>query len=298
MKILVSGSHGLVGTQLVSALNAQGHSVARLARLGMDPNDIFWNPESGEIDRRRLEKFDAVVHLAGDNIASGYWTAEKKIRIRESRLKGTSLLSEALASLEAPPAVLISASAIGFYGDRGDELLTEESPPGGGFLAEVCKRWEASTEAAQHSGIRVATLRIGVVLSPKGGALTKMLPPFQLGAGGRLGSGKQYMSWIALDDLIGAISHTLRNESLSGPVNAVAPNPVTNAQFTSALGLSLQRPTLFPVPKFAMNLLLGEMANELLLSSARVIPQKLLDSGYVFQHPDIEPLLKELLTAA
>jgi hypothetical protein len=288
----------MVGSQLISSLTSQGHQVVRLARSRASTDEILWDPDRGQIDCSSLEGFDGVVHLAGDNIASGRWTQEKKKRIRESRIKGTKLLSETLASLAKPPKVLISGSAIGYYGDRGDELLTEESAPGAGFLAEVCREWEAATEAAQNKGIRVAELRTGVVISPKGGALAKMLLPFQMGAGGRLGSGKQYMSWVALDDLVGIIEHLLLHEELKGPVNAVAPNPVTNIEFTAALGAALHRPTIFPVPAVAINLLLGEMANELLLASARVQAKKLLASGYVFRYPDVAPFLKQLFSAA
>jgi uncharacterized protein len=298
MKVLVTGSHGLVGSQLISFLTSQGHQVVRLARSKTSNDQILWDPDRGQIDRNSLEGFDAVVHLAGDNIASGRWTAKKKVSIRASRIEGTKLLSETLAALAMPPKVLISASAIGYYGDRGCELLTEESKEGAGFLAEVCRDWEAATEVARSKGIRVAELRIGVVLSQKGGALTKMLLPFRMGAGGRLGSGKQYMSWVALDDLVGIIEHVLVHEDLKGPINAVAPNPVTNSEFTEALGASLHRPTIFPVPGLAVNLLLGEMANELLLASARVLPTKLTLSGYVFRYPDLAPLLRELLSAA
>lgn len=298
MKVLITGSHGLVGSQLVSFLTSQGHKVVRLGRGEAEAGQVRWDPAAGKIDKEALEGFDAVVHLAGDNIASGRWTPEKKRSIRDSRIQGTKLLSETLASLANPPKVLITASAIGYYGDRGEEVLTEESAPGSGFLAEVCREWEASTLTARNRGIRVAELRIGVVLSPKGGALTKMLPPFRLGAGGRLGSGKQYMSWVALDDLIGIIQHVLTHDELEGPINAVAPNPVTNSEFTAALGASLNRPTIFPVPGLAVNLLLGEMANELLLASARVQPAKLISTGYLFRYPQIAPLLKQLLTAA
>lgn len=298
MKVLITGSHGLVGSQLISFLTSQGHEVVRLGRNKSAYGQVLWDPAAGHIDKKALEGFDAVVHLAGDNIASGRWTRKKKRSIRESRIQGTTLLSETLASLSKPPKVLISASAIGYYGDRGEEVLTEESAPGAGFLAEVCREWEAATLTAKKRGIRVAELRIGVVLSPKGGALTKMLPPFRMGAGGRLGSGKQYMSWVALDDLIGIIQHVLTHDELDGPINAVAPNPITNNEFTVALGASLHRPTIFPVPGLAINLLLGEMASELLLSSARVQPKKLLSTGYSFRYPHIAPLLKQLVSVA
>lgn len=298
MKVLITGSHGLVGSRLTSFLTSQGHEVVRLGRSKAADGQVLWDPAAGKINDRALEGFDAVVHLAGDNIASGRWTKEKKRSIRDSRIQGTKLLSETLASLARPPKVLISASAIGYYGDRGEEVLTEESEPGKGFLAEVCGQWEAATLAAKNRGIRVAELRIGVVLSPEGGALKQMLPPFRMGAGGRLGSGKQYMSWVAIDDLVGIIQHVMTHDELEGPINAVAPNPVTNNEFTAALGASLHRPTIFPIPGLAVNLLLGEMANELLLASARVQPKRLLSTGYLFRHPHIAPLLNQLLSAA
>jgi uncharacterized protein (TIGR01777 family) len=296
MKVLVTGSHGLVGTELVSLLISQGHHVTRLARKKNSTEDIFWDPDLLKIEKDQLEGFDAVVHLAGDSVASGRWTDEKKASIRQSRIKGTRLLSETLSSLTNPPKVLITASAIGYYGDRGDEILTEESKSGTGFLAEVCREWEAATEVAEKRGIRVAHVRIGVVLSPKGGALAKMLPPFLFGAGGRLGSGKQWMSWVAVDDLAGMIEHILIHDELKGAVNGVTPSPVTNDQFTKDLGSALHRPTIFPVPGLALNLLLGEMANELLLASARVQPKKLIASGYTFRHPDLAAYLKEILS--
>jgi len=298
MRVLVTGATGLVGSQLVKTLKSQGHEVLRLVRGGAESGDVAWNPSKREIDKSKLEGLDAVVHLAGENIASGRWTAEKKEKIRNSRVEGTKFLSETLASLDAPPDVLVSASAIGYYGDRCDEVLTEKSSSGQGFLAEVCREWESATAAAMTKGIRVVNVRIGVVLSTKGGALQKMLPPFKMGGGGKLGSGKQYMSWIALDDLIGVIQHAITNSELTGPVNAVAPDAVTNEEFTSALGSALHRPTIFPVPGFAVHLLLGEMADELLLSSARVTPEKVLASGYAFKHPHLQPTLVEILNAA
>ncbi|MBX9693593.1 MAG: TIGR01777 family oxidoreductase [Cyanobacteria bacterium] len=298
MKVLVTGSHGLVGSHLIPFLTSQGHQIVRLVRSHAEKDDVLWNPSSGDIDRDALEGFDAVVHLAGDNIASGRWTAAKKEEIRASRVEGTKLLCETLATLKKPPEVLVSASAIGFYGDRADEVLNEESSAGTGFLAELCRDWEEATRPAKQSGIRVANLRIGVVLSPRGGALTKMLPAFQIGAGGNIGSGRQWMSWISVDDLTGAINHALTHKGLEGPVNAVAPQAVTNKQFTSALGEVLHRPTFLPLPGFAAHLLLGEMADELLLSSALVKPSKLVESGYTFRYPMLEPMLKKLLGAA
>jgi uncharacterized protein (TIGR01777 family) len=297
MHIVVTGASGLIGSALLPRLSADGHRVTRLVRSQPAPGEaaIRWDPEAGSLDAKSLEGIDAAVHLAGENIAAR-WTAEKKRRIRDSRVNGTRLLSDTLARLERPPQALVCASAIGYYGDRGDELLSEESPPGRGFLAEVCQAWEAAADAARHKGIRVVHLRFGVVLSPAGGALAKMLPPFRLGLGGPLGSGRQYMSWIAIDDAVGAIQHALATEALQGPANAAAPNPVRNREFTRALARVLRRPALVPMPAFAARLLFGEMADELLLASARVQPAKLLATGYTFRYPELEGALRHLLT--
>jgi len=296
MKILVSGSTGLVGSALVSFLASGGHEVVRLVRGRLKPGvvEVPWDPQAGTIEAAKLEGLDAVVHLAGENIA-GRWTAAKKARIRSSRVEGTRLLAEALAGLKRPPKTLVCASAIGYYGDRGDEVLREDSPSGAGFLAAVCRDWEAAAHAAAEKGIRVVQLRIGVVLSPAGGALARMLTPFKLGLGGRIGPGSQFMSWIAIDDLIGAIHHALTTEPLRGPVNAVAPRAVTNREFTKTLGRVLARPTIFPMPAFAARLAFGEMADELLLASARVEPAKLVSSGYRFRTPELEAALRHLL---
>jgi uncharacterized protein (TIGR01777 family) len=242
-----------------------------------------------------LEGFDAVIHLAGENIAEGRWTEPKKVRIRESRTKPTRALSEALAKLNNPPRTLVSASAIGFYGHRGDEILREGSAPGSGYLPEVCLGWEGATASAVQKGIRVVHLRFGGVLATTGGALAKMLPPFRMGVGGKVGDGKQYMSWIALDDVMGAIHHVLITDRLIGPLNAVAPNPVTNSEFTKTLGRVLSRPTLFPVPAAAARIAFGEMADALLLASARVIPARLVETGYQFRYPELEGALRHLL---
>jgi uncharacterized protein (TIGR01777 family) len=299
METLVTGSTGLVGTALVRALRAIGHNTRRLVRSGADPGagEIFWDPASGKLDPKPLEGLDAVVHLAGDSIAGGRWTAAKKRRIRESRVRGTSLLAERLAGLERPPRVLVAASAVGFYGSRGAEVLTESSPSGTGFLAEVCREWEASLEPAAKRGIRVVPLRLGVILSPRGGALGKMLLPFRLGLGGKIGDGRQYMSWIAIDDVIGVVQHALVTDVLRGPVNATAPQAVTNLEFTRALGRVLGRPTIFPLPAFAARIAMGEMADELLLASARVEPWRLVESGYRFKFPEVEPALRHVLAA-
>jgi uncharacterized protein (TIGR01777 family) len=258
---------------------------------------VGWNPETGEIDAAALEGLDAVVHLAGESIASGRWNAEKKARIRESRVKATRLLCEALAARQRRPRTLVTASAIGYYGSRGDEVLRESSSPGTGFLAEVCKDWEAATRPASDSGIRVVLVRFGMILSKKGGALAKMLTPFRMGVGGKIGDGRQYMSWIALTDVVGAIHHALMTESLSGPVNVVAPNPVTNLEFTKTLGSALGRPTFFPMPAFAARLAFGEMADELLLSSQRVEPTRLRETNYSFRFADLAGALQSILSA-
>ncbi|NIP86553.1 MAG: TIGR01777 family protein [Planctomycetales bacterium] len=295
MNILVTGASGLVGSHLQPALAAEGHTVTALVRRAAAAGQIRWDPAAGQLDADQLQGFDGVVHLAGESIAEGRWTAAKKERIRSSRVDPTTLLCQTLARLPQPPKVLISASAIGFYGDRGDQPLDEESPAGAGYLPEVCQAWEGATQAAAEAGIRVVRLRIGVVLSREGGALQKMLLPFRMGAGGRIGSGRQYWSWIAIDDLVGVIGHALQTTSLEGAVNAVAPQPVTNLEFTKTLGRVLGRPTIFPMPAFAARLALGEMANDLLLASARVVPAKLNGSGYTFRYPDLEGALRHVL---
>ena len=296
MKILITGSTGLVGSALIPSLKSSGHQIVRLVRSKpKDASEVYWNPEQGTINAAELEGLDAVVHLAGENLAAGRWTDEKKKRIRESRVKGTRLLSETLAQLNEKPAVLVSASAVGFYGNRGDEILTEQSASGSDFLAEVCREWELATQAAAQAGIRVVNLRFGVIFSGEGGALKKMLTPFRMGIGGKLGSGHQYMSWIAIDDAVGAIEHALQNDSLRGPVNVVAPQAVTNREFTKTLGRVLSRPTIFPVPAFAARLAFGEMADATLLSSQRVEPERLNEAGYTFKYPTLEAALRHVL---
>ncbi|HJU57022.1 MAG TPA: TIGR01777 family oxidoreductase [Pyrinomonadaceae bacterium] len=296
MKILVTGASGLVGHRLVPSLESKGHEVLRLVRNApADSREVRWDPAKGTIDAAALEGVDAAVHLAGENLAEGRWTEEKKRRIRESRVKGTRLISETLAGLARKPEVLVSASAVGFYGNRGREVLTEQSATGDDFLADVCREWEEATAAAEHAGVRVVRLRFGVILSGEGGALKKMLFPFRMGVGGRLGSGEQYMSWVTLDDAVGAIEHALENRTLRGPVNVVAPQPVTNREFTKAMGSALSRPTIFPVPAFALRLLFGEMADATLLSSQRAEPARLKESGFVFKHPEIKSALKHVL---
>ncbi|MFN2492988.1 MAG: TIGR01777 family oxidoreductase [Pyrinomonadaceae bacterium] len=298
LRILISGSHGLVGKALMKALEPDGHDIFRLVRhyAGV-PSEIEWSPDRYSIALARIEGFDAVVHLAGESIAEGRWTEEKKKRIRESRVKGTRLLGDALANLTQPPETLICASAIGYYGDRGDEVLTESSAPGKDFLSEVCVEWEASTALAKEKGIRVVNTRFGIILDQKGGALAKMLPPFRMGIGGRIGSGKQWMSWIALDDVVAGLKFVMTNEAVSDPINFVAPNSVTNAEFTKALGKALSRPTIFPIPAFGVRLAFGEMADALLLSSQRVEPLILKKHAFEFAHPQLDEALAHTLTS-
>jgi len=297
MRIAITGSTGLVGSEVVTVLSEAGHEVVRLVRRVPAPGEkaVRWDPVTGEVEAAGLEGLDAVVHLAGENVGSGRWTAARKAAIRDSRVNGTRLLCDTLAGLARPPKTLVCASAIGYYGDRGEERLTEESPPGAGFLTEVCREWEAASTPAVQKGIRVVTLRIGVVLSPKGGALSRMLPPFRAGLGGVIGSGRQYVSWVALDDLVGIVLHVLTREDLRGPVNAVAPVPVTNRELTDALGKVLSRPTLLPVPAFALRLAMGEMADALLLASARAVPRRLEETGYHFRFPELMGALRHLL---
>ena len=296
MKVLISGASGLIGSALADSLSAGGHDVVRLVRTQQTARagEIAWQPENRWIDAPRLEGIDAVVHLAGENIARR-WTKRRKARIRESRVRGTTLLAEALARAGQKPRCLISASAIGYYGDRGDELLDERSEIGSGFLADVCRQWEQATRAAADGGIRVVNARFGVVLSKNGGALARMLLPFRVALGGRIGSGRQFISWIAIDDAVRVIQHAITNSTLAGPINAVAPNPVTNAEFTKALGRALSRPTVFPMPAAVARLAFGQMADEVLLSSARVRPERLLESGYQFRFAELAPALGHVL---
>jgi uncharacterized protein len=292
MKILISGSTGLVGSALVPTFQSSGHDVVRLVRSSNSgAGSIAWNPMSGQLSAANLEGIDAAVHLAGENIAARRWTPAQKTLIRESRVAGTRLLAETLAKLKEPPKTLVCASAIGFYGDRSDQRLNEDSPPGTGFLADTCREWEAAAKPAADRGIRVVHLRTGIVLASQGGALAKMLTPFRLGIAGIIGDGQQYMSWISLDDLVAVISFALSSQTLRGPVNAVAPNPVTNHEFTKTLGRVLRRPTVFPMPAFAARLAFGEMADGLLLASARVEPKRLVEAGFRFRFPELEGAL-------
>lgn len=298
MKILMTGSTGLVGTALISLLEKEGHRVSPLVRgkPRAGTSEIEWHPDQNSVvNKDALEGHDAAIHLAGESVAEGRWTPEKKRRVRDSRVKGTSLLAATLGQLESPPKVLASASAIGFYGNRGDELLDEASAPGSGFLADVCREWEAATAPAEEAGIRVAHLRFGIVLSEHGGALAKLLTPFKLGAGGKLGSGKQWMSWVAIDDAVAAIYKVVGADDMNGAMNIVAPNAVTNAEFTETLGRVLERPTIFSVPAFAARLAFGEMADEALLASQRVLPAKLKQHGFEFQYPQLAAGLRHLL---
>lgn len=298
MKVLLSGSTGLVGSALFESLRKQRHEVVRLVRSvgASSGTDIIWDPKTGEAEKSRFEGFDAVVHLAGDGIATGRWNERKKREIRESRALGTKNLAEILSQLQNPPSVFLTASAIGIYGNREAEVLDEQSQPGKGFLAEVCQEWEAAAQPASQKEIRTVQTRFGIILSSKGGALKKMLFPFKMGLGGIIGDGTQYMSWVALADVVGVLEKTLLDSSLKGPVNVVAPEAVNNATFTQILGDILLRPTLLPMPAFLARLAFGEMADELLLASARVTPKKLLASGYHFQFSDLKSCLEDLLS--
>ncbi|HWH34620.1 MAG TPA: TIGR01777 family oxidoreductase [Acidimicrobiales bacterium] len=296
MDVAVTGASGFIGTALVAALSGAGHGVRRLVRRSpASPEEVGWDPAAGTIDAEGLAGVDAVVHLAGEGIASRRWTDGQKARILESRRAGTRLIAETLAGLDPRPAVLVSGSGIDYYGDRGDEELTEDSPPGSGFLPEVCLAWEGATAPAAEAGIRTAVVRTGMVLHPGGGALPRLLPLFKLGLGGRFGSGRQWWPWISLEDEVGAIVHALTTD-VSGPVNGVAPQAVTNAQFTRILARVLQRPAVVPVPKFGPGLVVGpELAQALLFDSKRALPTRLLESGYRFAHPTVEEALRAIL---
>jgi uncharacterized protein (TIGR01777 family) len=297
LKIVVSGSTGLVGSSLVPFLTSGGHRVTRLVRRAPRAGEIQWDPAAGRLDPAELEGVDAVVHLAGENLAAR-WSAARKQAIRDSRVGGTRLLAQALSQLARPPRVLVSTSAVGIYGNRGDEVLTESSATLAArpdFLVEVAREWEAATEPARAAGIRVVMLRSGLVLSPAGGVLGRMLPAFRMGVGGRLGSGRQWMSWIAIDDTIGVIHHAVMTESLAGSVNATAPYPVTNRDFALTLGRVLGRPTILPAPATALRLAFGEMADVALLAGARVVPARLVQSGYEFRHGQLEGALRFVL---
>ncbi len=297
MKIMVTGATGLVGSRLVPLLKQDGHEVVTLTRrTPRNSSERQWDP-AGILPAGTLHDIQVIVHLAGENIGDGRWTAAKKQRIRDSRVVGTRLLAEAAVAIGGAVKTFVCASAIGFYGNRGNEELTEASPVGSGFLAEVCRDWEAATEPARQAGVRVVHVRMGVVLSSAGGALAKMLLPFKMGVGGVVGPGSQYMSWLTVDEAARIYAFVVQHPELQGPVNAVAPQPVTNAEFTKALGRVLHRPTVFPLPAFAARLAFGEMADELLLGSTRVIPTRLQAAGYQFLHPEIEAALAASIRA-
>lgn len=294
--VLISGASGLVGKAVAKSLAGDGWTVKRLVRRqGFGPDEIGWDPARG-VDFKALEGMDAVVHLAGEPIFD-LWTKEKMRHIRESRVEGTSALSRALAHCEQKPKVMVCASAVGYYGDRSAEELTEDSSPGRGFLPETCVAWEQAAQPAKDAGIRVVHLRTGIVLAKHGGALKTMLPAFNLGVAGKLGSGKQYFPWITLDDMVAVVRFAIRNAGLSGPVNVAAPQAVTNAQFTKTLAKVLRRPAVIPVPAFVLKLLPGNMAQEAILASARVAPKKLLEAGFVFGSPELEAALRKELKA-
>jgi uncharacterized protein (TIGR01777 family) len=295
--IAITGASGMVGKQLAAFLSTGGHRTISLSRNASQQaigEHAVWDPQTGEMLVGDVP-LDAIVHLAGENIAGGRWNARRKAAIRDSRVGPTRALCEQLARNPQKPKVLVCASAIGYYGDRGEEMLTERSAPGDSFLSQVCREWEEATRPAAEAGIRVVKMRFGVILSPQGGALKSMLTPFNMCVGGVVGSGRQYWSWVALDDVIGAIHHAIFTESLQGPVNATAPNPATNLEFTKTLGRVLHRPTIFPLPAFMARIVLGEMADELLLASARVQPEQLLASGYAFRFPELEEALGHVL---
>jgi uncharacterized protein (TIGR01777 family) len=292
LRVAITGATGLIGSALGAFLTTGGHTVRRVTRTPERPDDIGWDPAAGMLDPRALEGLDAVVHLAGASVADR-WSTEHKARIRSSRAEGTGLLARTIAALDRPPRVLVSSSAVGYYGDRGDALLDESSGGGTGFLAEVAQLWEAATEPAERAGVRVVRARTGVVLSPRGGALPRLLPPFRLGVGGRIGRGEQWMSWVALDDVVGAMHFALFTEGLRGAVNVVSPEPVTNADFARALGHVLHRPAVATVPETVVRLVLGaEQAAEMVLASQRLVPRALLDAGFVFRHPTVEEALR------
>ncbi len=295
MKILVSGSSGFIGSALIPYLQDKGFDVSRLIRKKIQPQIyIFWDPENGILERESVEGFDVIINLCGENIV-GRWTEKKKNRIKTSRINTASLISKTISELTNPPKLFISASAVGFYGNRGDEVLNEESAIGKGFLAEVSNEWETAAKVNVNSGTRVVLLRSGLVLGKNGGALKQMLTPFKMGLGGMLGDGKQYWSWIALDDTLGSIFHIVNTDSIQGPVNIVAPDPVTNKEFVHILSEVLKRPALFHMPAFIVRSIFGEMADEGLLSSTRVYPAKLTESGYKFNYHDLKKALSDIV---
>jgi uncharacterized protein (TIGR01777 family) len=298
MRVLVSGSSGLIGSALVPRLRSEGHEVVRLVRRApQGADEVRWDLDAGTLDTAALGRVDAIVHLAGEGVGEKRWTPEQKQKILDSRVKGTRLLSETAAALDPRPSVFVCGSAIGFYGLRGDEVLTEDSTHGAGFLADVVQQWEAAAQPALDAGIRTVFLRTGIVLAPKGGAFGKLLPFLKLGLGGKLGRGDQWWSWISLEDEVGLIRHALTTERLAGPVNGTAPQPVTNAELVKVAGKVLGRPTVLPVPKFALSLAMGgELTDEVILAGQRALPKAAEASGYEFRHPDVESALRAMLS--
>lgn len=296
MKIVIAGASGLIGSAVGPEFERAGHEVHRLVRREpRGPREIAWDPAARRLDPARIAGADVVVNLAGENIGAGRWTAARRKRIRESRIDATHTLVTAIAAASPKPRVLLNASAVGIYGDRGDEILTEASAVGVGFLPEVCLAWETHAEGAAAAGVRVVLLRFGVVLAPSGGAMAKMLPLFRAGLGGRLGDGRQWMSWVSIEDVAGVMRHCAENSGCAGPMNVVAPNPVTNAEFTATLARVLRRPAVLPAPAFALRAAFGSMADEALLASARAVPERLRGSGYVFRHSVLEEALRAVL---
>ena len=288
MKIAIAGASGLVGSALIPSLTNDGAAITRLVRGAAKSGEIEWHPNQDQLDEQTLAGFDVIINLAGENIAGGRWTDEQKRKIRDSRVGGTHLLSEAIAKMDVKPSAFICASATGIYGDRDDETLDEQSESGGGFLAGVCREWEKACEPAIKAAVRVVNLRLGPILGREGGMLSKLLTPFKMGMGGKVGSGKQYISWVALDDVVNAIKLAISNQTIRGPVNIVSPNPVTNEEFTRTLGHVLNRPTALAMPAFAARLAFGEMADEMLLASQKVLPKKLMSMGFEFKFAQLE----------
>jgi uncharacterized protein (TIGR01777 family) len=292
MKIAIAGASGLVGSTLIPALAAEDVAITRLVRHAPKAGEIEWHPNQDQVSTQNLEDFDVIINLAGENLAGGRWTDEHKRKIRDSRVSGTHLLSEAMAKMQVKPRVFVCASATGIYGDRDDEVLDEKSESGGGFLAGVCREWEMACEPATKAGVRVVNLRFGPILAREGGMLHKLLTPFKMGMGGKVGTGKQYISWVALEDAVNAIKLAINDQAMQGPVNVVSPNPVTNEEFTKTLGHVLNRPTALAMPAFAARLAFGEMADEMLLVSQRVLPKKLVGAGFQFHYPELEAAMK------
>jgi len=292
MKIAIAGASGLVGSTLIPALAIDDAAITRLVRHAPKTGEIEWHPNQDQVSPQSLEGFEVIINLAGENLASGRWTDEHKRKIRDSRVSGTHLLSEAIANMVVKPRVFVCASATGIYGDRDDEVLDEQSESGGGFLAGVCREWEKACEPATKTGVRVVNLRFGPILAREGGMLAKLLTPFKMGMGGKVGTGKQYISWVALVDAVNAIKLAIAEQSMQGPLNVVSPNPVTNEEFTKTLGHVLNRPTALAMPAFAARLAFGEMADEMLLVSQRVMPKKLVSAGFQFQFPDLEKAIR------